>query len=85
MCVCVCVCVYVSLWCLWCVNDFHTAGSKMTLRPSLHPGGVQLSLKYEQRQCFTLSNVVVTLGKVIKFQVEKISFWGFCFKVFVCK
>ena len=67
----------VSLWFLWCVNDFITAGSKMTLRQSLYPGGVQLSWKYEQRRRFTFSNFGVTLGKVIKFQVEEISFRGF--------
>ena len=57
---------------LWCVNYFITAGSKMTLRQSLYSGGVQLSWKYEQRRCFTFSNVGVTLGKVIQFKVEKI-------------
>ena len=36
----------------------------MPLRQSLYPGGVQLSWKYEQRRCFTFSNVGVTLGKV---------------------
>ena len=49
----------------------------MTLRQSLYSGGIQLSWKYEQRRCFTFSNVGVTLGKLIKFQVEKITFKGF--------
>lgn len=42
----------------------------MTLRQSLYPGGVQHSWKYEQRQCFTFSNVGVTLGKVENFKLK---------------
>ena len=67
LCVCVSLCFF-----LWCVNDFITSLSKITLRQSLYPGGVQISWKYEQKQCFTFSNVGVTLGKVITFEVEKI-------------
>lgn len=45
-------------------------GKTMTLRQSLYPGGVQHSWKYEQRQCFTFSNVGVTLGKVENFKLK---------------